>query len=84
MHISKNQIEKTIRKYHNDFLQNHFDIFKTMQFLRQHCWFFCMRQQIEIYIKKYFNCQKINIIFTKNTKKFNIRHYQIRHKMKQQ
>ena len=33
-------------------------IFKTLQFLRRHCRFHNMRQKIEIYIKKCFNCQK--------------------------
>ena len=31
---------------------------KTMQLLRQHCQFSHMRQKVEIYIKKCFNCQQ--------------------------
>lgn len=56
--ISKNKVEKIIKKYHNESLQNHFDIFKTMQFLRRYCQFHNMRQKIETYIRKCFNCQK--------------------------
>ena len=44
-----------IKKYHDKSLQKHFEIFKTLQFLRRHCQFHNMRQKIETYIKKYFN-----------------------------
>lgn len=56
--ISKNEIDEIIKKYHDGSLQDHFDIFKTMQFLRRHCWSHNMRQKIETYIKKCLNCQK--------------------------
>lgn len=58
LRISKNKINKIIKKYHDKSLQNYFDIFKTLQFLRQNYRFHNMRQQIKIYIKKCFNCQK--------------------------
>ena len=56
LHISKKHINKIIKKYHDELLQKYFEIFKTLQFLRRHCQFYNMRQKIEIYIKKYFNC----------------------------
>ena len=58
LHISKKHINKIIKKYHDELLQKHFEIFKTLQFLRRHCRFHNMRQKIETYIKKCFNCQK--------------------------
>ena len=58
MHISEKHINRIIKKYHDESLQKHFEIFKTLQFLRRHCQFHNMRQKIEIYIKKCFNCQK--------------------------
>ena len=56
--VSNDKIDETIKKYHDKSLQNHFDIFKTMQFLQRHCRFQNMRQKIKTYIKKCFNCQK--------------------------
>ena len=58
MNISKNKISEIIRKYHDKSLQNHFDIFKTMQLLRRNYQFHNMQQKIKTYIKKCFNCQK--------------------------
>ena len=37
LHISKKHINKIIKKYHDELLQKHFEIFKTLQFLRRHC-----------------------------------------------
>ena len=56
LHISKKHINKIIKKYHDELLQKHFEIFKTLQFLRRHCRFYNMRQKIKTYIKKCFNC----------------------------
>ena len=33
LHISKKYINKIIKKYHDESLQKHFEIFKTLQFL---------------------------------------------------
>ena len=75
LHISKNYINRIIKKYHDESLQKHFEIFQTLQFLRRHCWFYNMRQKIEIYIKNALIVKKINIVFIKNTKKFNIKNH---------
>ena len=37
LHISEKHINKIIKKYHDESLQKHFEIFKTLQFLRRHC-----------------------------------------------
>ena len=58
LQISKKDIDKCIKKYHDESLQKHFEMTKIMQFLQQHCQFFHIRQKIEIYIKKCFNCQR--------------------------
>ena len=58
LHISNDKIDEIIKKHYNKLLQNHSNVFKTLQFLRQTCYFFNMRQHVEIYIKKCFNCQK--------------------------
>ena len=56
LQILKKNIDKCIKKYHDEFLQKHFEVTKTMQLLRQHCQFSHIRQKVEIYIKKCFNC----------------------------
>ena len=56
--ILQNKIENTIKKHHDDLLQKHSRIAKILQLLRQNYQFFNMRQHIEKYIKKCFNCQK--------------------------
>ena len=58
LQISKKDIDKCIKKYHDELLQKHFEVTKIMQFLRQHCQFSHMRQKVETYIKKCFNCQR--------------------------
>ena len=58
LQISEKDIDKCIKEYHNESLQKHLEVTKTMQFLRQHYQFFHIRQRIEIYIKKCFNCQQ--------------------------
>ena len=57
LQISKNKIDEYIKKHHDESLQKHFDVIKTMQFLRQNYQFSNMRQRVETYIKKCFNCQ---------------------------
>ena len=37
LHISKKHINRIIKKYHDELLQKHFEMFKTLQFLRRHC-----------------------------------------------
>ena len=56
LQISKDKIDEYIKKHYDESLQSHFDITRTMQFLRQNCQFSNMRQRIETYIKKCFNC----------------------------
>ena len=58
LQISKNKIDEYIKKRYNESLQNHFDVIKIIQFLRQNCQFSNMRQRIETYIKKCLNCQQ--------------------------
>ena len=56
LQILEKDIDKCIKKYHDESLQEHFEVTKIMQLLRQHCQFLHMRQRIETYIKKCFNC----------------------------
>ena len=58
LQISEKDINKCIKEYHDESLQEHFEMTKIMQFLWQHCQFSHMRQKIEIYIKKCLNCQR--------------------------
>ena len=58
LQISKNKIDEYIKKHHDESLQNHFDVIKTIQFLRQNCQFSNMKQRIETYIKKCLSCQR--------------------------
>ena len=58
LHISKNKIDEIIKKHHNESLQKHSNVFKTLQSLRQTYYFFNMRQHVETYIKKCLDCQK--------------------------
>ena len=61
LHISKNKIDEIIKKHYDESLQNHSNVFKTLQFLRQIYQFLNMKQHVETYIKKCFNCQKKQI-----------------------
>ena len=56
LYILKEDIDKCIKKYHDEFLQKHFEMKKIIQVLQQHCQFSHMRQRVEIYIQKCFNC----------------------------
>ena len=58
LQISKNKIDEYIKEYHDESLQKHFNVIKTMQLLRRNCQFSNMRQRIETYIKKCLNCQQ--------------------------
>ena len=58
LQISKNKIDEYIKEHHDESLQKHFDVTKIIQFLRQSCQFSNMRQRVETYIKKCFNCQQ--------------------------
>ena len=58
LQISKDKIDEYIKKHHDESLQKHFDVIKTIQFLRQNCQFLNMRQRVETYIKKCLNCQQ--------------------------
>ena len=58
LQISKDKIDEYIKKHHDESLQRHFNVTKIIQLLRQNCQFSNMRQRVETYIKKYFNCQQ--------------------------
>ena len=58
LHISKNKIDEIIKKHHNESLQNHSNVFKILQFLRQTYYFFNIQQHVETYIKKCLDCQR--------------------------
>ena len=58
LHISNDKIDEIIKNHHDESLQSHSNVFKTLQLLRQTCQFFNMRQHVEIYIKKCLSCQK--------------------------
>ena len=50
--------DEYIKKHHDESLQSHLDVVKTIQLLRQNCQFPNMRQRVETYIKKCLNCQR--------------------------
>ena len=56
LQISKNKIDEYIKEHHDESLQKHLDVTKIIQLLRQNCQFSNMRQRVETYIKKCFNC----------------------------
>ena len=56
LQISKKKINKYIKKHHDDSLQRYSRTIKTLQFLWQHYQFSHMRQKVETYIEKCFNC----------------------------
>ena len=58
LQISKDKINEYIKEHHDESLQNHFDVTKTIQLLRQNCQFPHMRQRVETYIEKCLNCQR--------------------------
>ncbi len=56
--IFEKKINETIKKYHDESLQEHLEISKILQLLRQHCRFSNMRRCVETYIKRCFSCQR--------------------------
>ena len=58
LQISKDKIDEYIKEHHDESLQKHFDVIKTIRLLRQNCQFPNMRQRVETYIKKCLNCQQ--------------------------
>ena len=54
--ISQNKIENIIKKHHDNLLQKHLKIAKILQFLRKNYQFANMKQHVEKYIEKCFNC----------------------------
>ena len=58
LQISKDKIDDYIREHHDESLQGHSSVIKTIQLLRQNCQFPNMRQRIETYIKRCLNCQR--------------------------
>ena len=58
LQISKQHVDEYIKKHHDDSLQRHSKMMKTLQFLLQHCQFPQMKQKVEAYIEKCHNCKK--------------------------
>ena len=58
LQILKKYVDEYIKKHHDNLLQKHSRMTKTLQLLRQHCQFSQMRQRVEAYIKKCYNCKK--------------------------
>ena len=58
LQISKDKIDEYIKEHHDESLQGHLGVTKIIQLLRQNCQFSNMRQRVETYIKKCFNCQQ--------------------------
>ena len=58
LQISKKHVDEYIKEHHDDSLQRHLRMTKTLQFLRQYCQFLQMRQKVETYNKKCHNCKK--------------------------
>ena len=56
--LFNDKINETIKKHHDELLQNYSNVNKTLQFLRQNCQFFNIRQHVETYIKQCHNRQK--------------------------
>jgi hypothetical protein len=52
LQISINKIDECIKEHHDESLQKHLKIIKTLQLLRQHCQFLNMRQAVETYVKR--------------------------------
>jgi hypothetical protein len=52
LQISINKIDECIKEHHDESLQRHLGVIKTLQLLRQHCQFPNMRQAVETYVKQ--------------------------------
>ncbi len=52
LQISIDKIDECIKEHHDEPLQGHPGVTKTLQLLRQHCQFPQMRQAVEAYIKR--------------------------------
>jgi hypothetical protein len=58
LQISINKIDECIKEHHDESLQRHLEVTKTLQLLRQHCQFPNMRQAVETYVKRCLSCQQ--------------------------
>ncbi len=58
LQISTDKIDKCIKEHYNGLLQEHLEVTKTLQFLRQYCQFLQIKQAVETYIKRYLSCQQ--------------------------
>ena len=58
LQISEDKVDEYIKKHHDDSLQRHSDVSKTLQLLRQNCQFSNMKQRVETYVKKCSSCQR--------------------------
>ena len=70
------------KEHYDDSLQEHSRMTKTLQFLRQHCQFSQMRQKIEVYIKKCYNCKKNKHETHAQYEKIQYQNHQLHHEMK--
>jgi len=58
LQIPTDKIDECIKEHHDEPLQGHPRVTKTLQLLRQHCQFPQMRQAVEAYIKRCLSCQQ--------------------------
>ncbi len=58
LQISINKIDECIKEHHDESLQKHLEMIKTLQLLRQHCQFPNMRQAVETYVRRCLSCQQ--------------------------
>jgi len=56
LQILDNKVDKCIKEHHDESLQEHLGVIKTLQLLRQHCQFPNMRQAVETYVKQCLSC----------------------------
>jgi len=56
LQILINKIDECIKEHHDESLQRHLGVTKTLQLLRQHCQFLNMRQAVETYVKQCLSC----------------------------
>jgi len=58
LQILDNKVDECIKEHHDESLQEHLEVIKTLQLLRQHCQFLNMRQAVETYVKRCLSCQQ--------------------------
>ena len=84
LQISKDKIDECIKKHHDEPLQEHSDVSKTLQLLRQTSSFLKMREKVEAYINDALAVKRISTPRIRLTAKFGIRNHRNRHGKKSQ